>query len=51
MDEAFLSASNKEIVPVTQIDCITMGDGKSRKETLKLKELFDAFTIRYAKSV
>jgi branched-chain amino acid aminotransferase len=49
MDEAFLSASNKEIVPVTEIDCITIGDGKPGKQTLKLRKLFDEFTTRYGK--
>lgn len=49
MDEVFLSASNKEIVPVTQIDCVTIGDGTPGKNTRRLRELFDAFTTQYAK--
>jgi branched-chain amino acid aminotransferase len=49
MDEAFLSASNKEIVPVTEIDCVTIGDGKPGKQTQKLRELFNEFTTRYGK--
>lgn len=49
MDEAFLSASNKEIVPVTEIDCVTIGDGKPGTQTKKLRELFNEFTTRYGK--
>lgn len=49
MDEAFLSASNKEIVPVTEIDCVTIGDGKPGAQTQKLRELFNEFTTRYGK--
>lgn len=49
MDEAFLTASNKEIVPVTEIDCVTIGDGKPGKHTRKLTQLFKEFTTRYGK--
>ena len=47
MDEAFLSASNKEIVPVTEIDCVAIGQGTPGKQTQKLRELFNAYTTRY----
>ncbi|MBI9090992.1 MAG: aminotransferase class IV [Desulfobacterium sp.] len=49
MDEAFLTASNKEIVPVTEIDCVTIGDGTPGKHTQKLTQLFKEFTTRYGK--
>lgn len=47
MDEAFLSASNKEIVPIIEIDCVTIGNGKPGKQTLKLRKLFNEFTTQY----
>jgi branched-chain amino acid aminotransferase len=42
-DEAFLTSSTKEILPVTQIDEITIGAGKPGPHTRKLIELFSAY--------
>ena len=42
-DEAFLTSSTKEILPVTQIDDITIGQGKPGPNTRKLIELFSAY--------
>lgn len=39
-DEAFLTASNKEIMPVVQIDNHKIGNGKVGKKTKKLMNLF-----------
>ncbi len=50
MDEAFLSASNKEIVPVTEIDAVTIGDGKPGKQTLQMMKLFKEFTTKYGQT-
>lgn len=49
MDEAFLTASNKEIVPVRQIDCVTIGDGKPGKATCRIRQLFGEMTASYGK--
>ena len=42
-DEAFLTSSTKEILPVTQIDDITIGQGAPGPNTRKLIELFSAY--------
>ena len=42
-DEAFLTSSTKEILPVTQIDDISIGQGKPGPNTRKLIELFSAY--------
>jgi len=42
-DEAFLTSSTKEILPVTQIDEITIGQGQPGPNTRKLIELFSAY--------
>lgn len=42
-DEAFLTSSTKEILPVTQIDDLTIGQGKPGPNTRKLLELFSAY--------
>ena len=42
-DEAFLTSSTKEILPVTQIDDLTIGQGKPGPNTRKLIELFSAY--------
>jgi len=39
-DEAFLSASNKEIMPVVKIDNFKIGNGKVGKNTKRLIQLF-----------
>ncbi len=48
-DEAFISASNKEIVPVVDFDGITIGDGKPGKNTLELIRIFREFTENYGR--
>ncbi len=45
IDEAFITASNKEIMPVVKIDKITVGSGKVGKNTKRLTELFRAYTL------
>jgi len=42
-DEAFLTSSTKEILPVTQVDDITIGQGRPGPRTGKLIELFRAY--------
>lgn len=47
MDEAFLSSSNKEIVPVVKIDSIPVGDGKISGQVRRMMELFTGYTSSY----
>src|SRR3989339_1434350 len=41
--EAFIAATNKDIVPVVKIDNIKIGDGKPGKNTKRMMELFEEF--------
>lgn len=50
MDEVFISASNKEIVPVIQIDDHIIADGKLGPNTQKIMSLFRVFTTNYFKT-
>ena len=45
--EAFITATNKDIVPVIQIDDRKIGDGKPGKNTKRLMELFEEFVRKY----
>lgn len=45
--EAFISASNKEIMPVVQIDNIGVGVGKPGPVTKKIMKEFKEYTARY----
>lgn len=47
MDEVFITASNKEIVPVIQVDDLILGNGKPGDKTRHVMELFKNFTIAY----
>jgi len=47
MDEAFISASNKEIVPIIRIDDTVIGDGRPGSETRKVMRLFRDYTTAY----
>ncbi|MBW2592887.1 MAG: aminotransferase class IV [Deltaproteobacteria bacterium] len=49
-DEAFISASNKEIVPVIQIDDLTVGDGKIGPKVRRVTEIFTNYTTKYGRS-
>lgn len=40
IDEAFITASNKEVMPVTQIDSLQVGEGKVGPKTRRIMELF-----------
>lgn len=46
-DEVFLTATNKDVVPVIKIDGKKVGDGKVGKNTKVLMELFRKFTLEY----
>ena len=45
--EAFIVATNKDIVPVVQIDGKKIGDGKPGKNTKRMMELFEEFVKNY----
>ena len=45
--EAFITATNKDIVPVIQIDDRKIGDGQPGKNTKRLMELFEEFMGNY----
>src|SRR3989338_5407718 len=45
--EAFIVATNKDIVPVVQIDNLKIGDGKPGKNTKRLMGLFEKFVKNY----
>ncbi len=47
MDEAFLTASNKEVVPVVRMDDYRFGDGNPGERTLRIMALFSEFTRKY----
>lgn len=47
MEEVFISASNKEIVPIVQIDDIVIGDGRPGRRTQKVMKLFKDHTTAY----
>ncbi len=44
MDEIFISASNKEIVPVIRVDEMTVGDGKPGRVTREIMKRFRELT-------
>lgn len=46
MDEVFITASNKEIMPVQAIDAVTLTDGPGDK-TQQLMQLFKQYTSQY----
>lgn len=45
---AFLSSSNKQILPVVQVDDLTIGDGNPCKQTRLAMKHFEKYTKRYA---
>jgi branched-chain amino acid aminotransferase len=47
MEEVFISASNKEIVPIIQVDEIVIGDGRPGRRTQKVMQLFKDHTTAY----
>jgi branched-chain amino acid aminotransferase len=46
-DEVFLTATNKDIVPVVRIDGRKVGDGKVGKNTKRVMEMFRDFVVNY----
>ena len=44
MEEAFITSSNKEVMPVVQIDSFTIGNGQVGKKTQQIMALFRTYT-------
>jgi branched-chain amino acid aminotransferase len=49
-DEVFISASNKQVVPVVRVDDFTIGDGKPGKVTLEVMQRFLKYTEEWGRS-
>jgi branched-chain amino acid aminotransferase len=47
-DELFLTSSNKEVLPVTKVDGMTIGSGRPGPKTTRAMELFASYTKEYA---
>jgi branched-chain amino acid aminotransferase len=47
MEEVFITASNKEVVPIIQVDDVVIGDGRPGRRTRKVMQLFRDFTTAY----
>jgi len=47
MDEAFITSSTRNIVPVIRVDNMIIGDGKPGELTLKLASVFKEYQINY----
>jgi branched-chain amino acid aminotransferase len=47
LDEAFITASNKEVVPIVRIDGHTIGPGRPGERTRKIMAAFAAYTKAY----
>ncbi len=44
MDEVFITASNKEVVPIIQVNALTVGNGQPGKHTRRVMQLFGDYT-------
>lgn len=47
-DELFLTSSNKEVLPVTRVDGVTIESGRPGAVTKRIMQLFSAYTKKYA---
>ena len=50
-DEIFITASNKEIVPIVKFNDMKIADGRPGKNTKKIMELFKKYTDDYGKGL
>lgn len=48
-DEVFITATNKEVLPIVQIDDMKIGNGKIGEKTKKIMQLFADYTEKFAK--
>jgi len=51
LDEAFITSSSRGIVPVVQIDDVTVGEGRPGSVTKKLSIAYDEYVIRHAEII
>ena len=49
MEEVFITASNKEVVPIIQVDDIVIKDGRPGPRTRQVMQLFRDFTTAYGR--
>ena len=49
MEEVFITASNKEVVPVVQVDDRVIGDGQPGERTRMVMALFRDYTAAYGR--
>jgi len=49
LDEAFITSSNKEVLPVVQVDNLRIGSGLPGNNTRRLIKMFTAFVADYGK--
>jgi branched-chain amino acid aminotransferase len=51
MEEVFITASNKEVVPIVQVDEHTIGNGAPGDKTRRIMQLFRDYTTAYGRGV
>jgi len=51
LDEAFITSSTREVLPVVRVDDLTIGDGKPGKNTRSLMKRFAEFTAAYGQGI
>jgi branched-chain amino acid aminotransferase len=49
LDEAFITSSTREVLPVVQVDDTTIGNGKPGENTRRMMRLFADFTATYGR--
>jgi branched-chain amino acid aminotransferase len=49
MEEVFITASNKEVVPVVQVNDLRIGNGNIGEQTRKIMQLFRDYTTAYGR--
>jgi branched-chain amino acid aminotransferase len=50
LDEAFITSSTREVLPVTLVDNLTIGDGSPGANTRRLMQMFSDFTSTYGRT-
>lgn len=48
MEEAFLASSNKEVMPIVQVNDLQIGNGRVGEHTRKIMQLFRDYTVSYS---
>jgi branched-chain amino acid aminotransferase len=49
LDEAFITSSTREVLPVVRVDDLVIGGGMPGKNTRRLMETFSDFTAAYGR--